>query len=140
MAFSDIPLFGMLRERMHWVQARQGVLSQNVANADMPGYAAQDIKEPDFRNVLRNTTSGQLQMASTRSGHLTGSTTSKAAVGDFSIKDAPDSETTANGNSVVLEEQMMKVAENQMDYQTVTALYKKGLGMLRTAITGSSSA
>ncbi len=139
MAFSDIPLFGMLRERMHWVQARQSVLSQNVANAHTPGFTAQDIKEPDFRNVLKSTTSGTLHMASTRAGHMSGSTTSTSARGDFSTRNAPDSETSSNGNSVVLEEQMMKVAENQMDYQTATTLYSKGLGMLRMAVTGRQS-
>jgi len=136
MAFSDIPLFGMLRERMHWVQARQGVLSQNVANAHTPGYAAQDMKEPDFRNVLKSTTSGQLHMTATRAGHITGTPSSSANAGDYTVKDTPDSETASNGNSVVLEEQMMKVAQNQMDYQTATTLYSKGLGMLRMAVTG----
>ena len=136
MALSDIPLFGMLRERMHWVQARQSVLSQNVANAHTPGFTAQDIKEPDFRTVLKSTTSGQLHMATTRAGHLSGSATTASARSDFSTRDTPDSETQANGNSVVLEEQMMKVAENQMDYQTATSLYTKGLGMLRMAVTG----
>ncbi|WP_422027959.1 flagellar basal body rod protein FlgB [Pyruvatibacter mobilis] len=140
MALSDIPLFGMLRERMHWVQARQGVLSQNVANAHTPGYAAQDVREFNFRDALKSTTSGQLHMASTRAGHLSGSATSMATRGDVKTESAPDSETSANGNSVVLEEQMMKVAENQMDYQTATTLYTKGLGMLRMAVTGRSQA
>ncbi len=51
----------------------------------------------------------------------------------------PDSETSSNGNSVVLEEQMMKVSENQMDYQTATTLYSKGLGLLRMAVTGRAT-
>ena len=43
-------------------------------------------------------------------------------------------EVTPDANSVVLEEQMMKVTENQMDYQTVASLYTKGLGLIRTAL------
>ncbi|MEQ8747609.1 flagellar basal body rod protein FlgB [Pyruvatibacter sp.] len=140
MSLSDIPLFGMLKERMNWVQSRQSVLSQNVANAHTPGYTAQDLKEPDFRNVLKSTTGGQLHLAATREGHMSGSKTSAGARGDFRPHKSPDSETTSTGNSVVLEEQMMKVAENQMDYQTATSLYSKGLGMLRMAVTGRSSA
>ena len=38
----------MLRERMSWLNARQDVLSQNVANADTPGYTARDLKPLDF--------------------------------------------------------------------------------------------
>ena len=45
----------------------------------------------------------------------------------------PDAESTPDGNSVVLEQQMMKVAATQMDYSTVTQLYKKALGMIRMA-------
>ena len=44
MNLPDIPLFAMLRERMSWLNQRQGVLSQNVANADTPGYGARDLK------------------------------------------------------------------------------------------------
>ena len=43
-------------------------------------------------------------------------------------------ETKPSGNAVVLEEEMMKVAQTQMDHQTVTSLYARGLAMLKTAI------
>ena len=42
-------------------------------------------------------------------------------------------EITPSGNAVVLEEQMMQVTANQMDYQAVTTLYSKGLNMIRMA-------
>lgn len=136
MSVSDIPLFGMLRERMNWLQARQSVLARNVANADTPGYAAHDLKAPDFRKLVEGAASGRLQMAATREGHLRGSAGASAASRAFRDVEAPDSETTPDGNSVVLEEQMMKVAETQMDYQAATGLYAKGLGLIRLAITG----
>ena len=44
--------FSMLRERMTWLNQRQDVLSQNVANADTPGYVARDLKPLDFDDVL----------------------------------------------------------------------------------------
>ena len=46
----------------------------------------------------------------------------------------PDFETSPSGNSVVLEDQMIKVAETQMDYQTVTGLYSKSLGLIKIAL------
>jgi flagellar basal-body rod protein FlgB len=46
---------------------------------------------------------------------------------------APDSETTLDGNSVVVEEQMMKIAETRMDFETMVGLYQKSLGLLRLA-------
>ena len=48
----------------------------------------------------------------------------------------PDAESTPNGNSVNLEDQMMKVSSVQMDYATVTQLYKKAMGMIRIAAGG----
>ena len=135
MAISDIPLFGMLRERMGWLEARQSVLSQNVANADTPGYAARDVKELRFSRMVEGATSGRLHLATTREGHLAGSP-SASSVRNFRDAVSPDSETSPTGNSVVLEEQMMKVSETQMDYQTATSLYAKGLGLIRLASTG----
>ena len=44
MHMADIPLLSMLKDRMSWLSARQSVLSQNVANADSPGYTAHDLK------------------------------------------------------------------------------------------------
>ena len=43
-------------------------------------------------------------------------------------------EVTPDGNAVSLEDQMMKVTSNQMDYQTVTSLYQRSLGLLKTAV------
>ena len=41
---------------------------------------------------------------------------------------------TPTGNGVSLEDEMMKVAANQMDFQAATTLYTRGLGLIRTAI------
>ena len=43
-------------------------------------------------------------------------------------------ETRPAGNSVNLEDEMLKIAQNQMDYEAVTGLYTRNLHMLKTAI------
>ena len=43
-------------------------------------------------------------------------------------------ETSPDGNSVILEEQMAKVAETQMSHQLTTQLYRKHLNMFKIAI------
>ena len=48
-------------------------------------------------------------------------------------KQSPDSESTLDGNAVVVEEQMMKIAETRMDFETMVGLYQKSLGLLRLA-------
>ncbi len=43
-------------------------------------------------------------------------------------------ETRPAGNSVNLEDEMLKVSANQMDYAAVTSLYSRSLHLLKTAI------
>ncbi len=38
------------------------------------------------------------------------------------------------GNAVSLEDEMLKVAANQMDYQAVTSLYTRSLALIKTAL------
>ncbi|HAH11119.1 MAG TPA: flagellar basal body rod protein, partial [Alphaproteobacteria bacterium] len=52
------------------------------------------------------------------------------------LETSPDGETTPNGNGVNLERQMMKVAENAIEYQQAAGLYRKAVGMWRTALGG----
>ena len=78
MDFSKLSLFSAMTRRMAWLGQRQEVLAQNIANADTPGYAAQDLKEPTFRALLSGTNS-RLAMAATAPGHIGGADSAKAA-------------------------------------------------------------
>lgn len=132
MNFTDVPLFGMLKERMSWLNARQNVLSQNVANADAPGYTAKDIKPLDFESMLKasSPSSFNTDLMMTDPRHIS---VSKDDSG-FEQSDAPDAQATSTGNTVSLEEEMMKVADTQAQYQAATNIYAKAIGMFRTAI------
>ncbi len=48
MPISDIPIFSMLRTKLHWNQERQRLLAENVANADTPEFKPSDLAPPDF--------------------------------------------------------------------------------------------
>ncbi len=132
MNFTDVPLFGMLKERMSWLNARQNVLSQNVANADAPGYTAKDIKPLDFESMLKQSTPSAFNtdLMTTDPRHIS---VSKDDSG-FEQSDAPDAQATSTGNTVSLEEEMIKVADTQAQYQAATNIYGKAIGMFRTAI------
>ena len=47
--------------------------------------------------------------------------------------DAPDSDTTLDGNQVVLEEQMLKMNETRMSYDAAISFYQKSMHLLRMA-------
>jgi len=129
MNLPDIPLFSMLRQRMSWLNQRQDVLSQNVANADTPRYVARDLKALDF-DQLMGASSGT-KMTTTNARHIAISTSHG---GKFEDHETPDQESDPNGNAVSLEVEMIKVADTQAQYQAAANLYAKAITMMKTAI------
>jgi flagellar basal-body rod protein FlgB len=127
MAITDIPLFAMLRTKMQWHQQRQQVLAQNVANADTPSYRPVDLADPKFQLTAPGPAS--VRLARTNPEHLAGFTDA----GDFP-GNHQQFEVRPAGNAVNLEDEMIKVAANQMDYQAATQLYSRSLGLLKTAV------
>lgn len=130
MSLQDIPLFSALTERMKWLTARQKVLSQNIANADTPGYEAKDLKPQKFKDMLPRPVESTVQLASTNSKHI-----ELEGKSEFNTKkNKTPYEISPTGNEVVLEEQMTHLANTQLEYQMTTSLYKKHLTMLKTAL------
>lgn len=132
MTLGDVPFLSVLQKRMSWLNARQSLLSQNVANADTPGYAARDLKPIDFESELqrqRPSTFGG--MAVTNAKDIVVPVSGPEQSEDGTVTQTQTSET---GNSVSLEEEMMKVADTQAQYQAAANLYSKAVGMMRTAI------
>jgi len=132
MNLPDIPLLSMLRERMTWLEARQNVLSQNVSNADTPGFVARDLVPQDFESILKGTGANpfHVALAATNARHIAITPASAA----YDCKDTPDVEESLNGNSVSLEQEMIKVSDTQAQFQAATNLYSKALSMMRTAL------
>ncbi|WP_339737774.1 flagellar basal body rod protein FlgB [uncultured Maricaulis sp.] len=128
----DVPVLGLLTQSMNFHNQRQRVIAENVANANTPGYVAQDLDESEFQRNLRDQMQARSAARSTRGGPAVAALTSP--IQQWQTKDAPDSETTVNGNTVVLEEQMIRANENRMEYESALSLYQKSLGMIRTAI------
>ena len=132
MAINDLPTLSMLRTKMQWHQERQRVLSENVSNSDTPNFKPRDLVEPKFDVTGASATGsvGALAMARTSSGHMT----MAGAEPTFDQNRRAGFETRPAGNAVNLEDEMLKVSANQMDYAAVTSLYSKSLQLLKTAI------
>lgn len=137
MNLDEIPLFSMLRSRLGFLNQRQQVVAQNIANADTPGYKARDLNSFSFQSHLN----GQIPPvgASAVSGstaHLLKTASSDGApqTGGWKMQRTPDSETTLDGNGVVLEEQMMKMSQSRMDYDAAISFYQKSLSLIRMAV------
>jgi len=129
MPISDISSLSALRTRMHWAQERQRLLAENVANADTPGFRPRDLAP--LSQSADAAPSAMLAMATTNPAHVSGSDGAHAA---FALSRGQKFETRPTGNAVNLQDEMVKVAANQMDYQAAASLYSRSLALLKTAI------
>lgn len=128
MAISDLPVFSLLRTRMQWHQERQRLLAENVANADTPGFRPRDLAEPAFSRALAQ--SGAVTMAATNSAHFGAG---EGGPEQFRSREHHFMQRPA-GNAVHLEDEMLKVASNQMDYQAASQLYARSLSLIKLAL------
>ncbi|MCI0754789.1 flagellar basal body protein [Teichococcus vastitatis] len=129
-----IDVFRISGARMRQLAERQNVLSQNIANADTPHYRARDVKPFSFDSTLLRQQPGlaSLRLASTRPGHIGQSIGAANVITDRanSYSEDPD------GNTVNLEEQMVKQADVAKAYDLTTLVYKRGTALLRNAVGG----
>ena len=126
----QLKLFQRISERMNWLGARQQVLAQNIANADTPDYVPHDLKPLTFTDHL--TKSNPVTQSRTDPKHLVGTAQPSDPIDD--MKQRNPYESAPVGNSVVMEEQMTKLADAQASYQLMTNLYRKHVDLLKTAL------
>lgn len=106
---------------------RQSAIARNVANADTPGYRAQDL--PDFAATYRAEDAGALRK--TRAGHIG----APEAPQTYTVSErALQGTMSPNGNSVSLETEMVKAADVRRDHDMALAIYGKSLAILRASL------
>jgi flagellar basal-body rod protein FlgB len=127
-------IFDLAEQRLGWLDRRQQVLAQNVANADTPHYQPKDL--PDFAASLQNVSSQSAgQLAQTAPGHLAGTVASAVEAG---VTGRPEKARAPDGNGVALDEELTKVADVQNMQALTSELYTKYMGMFRQALGKSS--
>lgn len=131
MGLMNMPVFSALTDKMRWHQTRQGLLAENVANAETPGYRGRDLAQYSFADRQAGLSSASITTVATQPMHFS---VSSSEGGAFGAQRMANFEITPEGNGVTLEDEMMKVSTNLMDYQAVTSLYQKSIKILRTAM------
>jgi len=130
MTLENMGYFKALHTRMSWLNQRQRVLAENVAHANTPGFRAKDLEEPNFQDILKKSVA-PVAMATTSGQHLQGGISAGKVA--FNVQDT-DAATDKSGNSVVLEAEMMKVSQTTADHELMSNLYRKGIDLMRVAI------
>ncbi len=134
MTIQDIGLFQALGAKMEYLNQRQSVIAQNVANADTPGYRPKDLVEVDFSSMLKTEMGGNkvkpVSIAATNEQHLGGSNNMDIDA----RKQRNVYEVAPAGNAVIMEEQLIKSGKNSMDYNLMLNVYQKQVSMFRIAL------
>jgi len=125
---APIRLFELASQQARWLSVRQSTIAENVANANTPGYRALDVQP--FENILDNV---PLRMATTHKAHLTDDSSDVAATGTKA--DTPW-EILHSGNSVSLEQEMIKAGDVNREFSLNTNIVKAFHRMLLASVKG----
>lgn len=138
----SIPILEALNQRLRWLSARQQVISENIANANTPGYLPNDLKRQDFSQLV-NQLSGTARASTASAPSVTLQRTDPAhlnssgtATSELALRTQSEniSEVTPNKNGVSLEEELISMADVQMEYNLVLNVYRKHTAMMKTAL------
>jgi flagellar basal-body rod protein FlgB len=121
-------LFNIVSRHNNWLAVRQTAIAGNIANANTPGFRAQDVQP--FEMAVEQ---ARLAMSATQPGHLpTGP--ADAPVTELRREDAW--EVTHSGNNVSLEQEMLKAGEVNRAFRLNTSIAKAFHRMILTSSRG----
>ncbi len=123
--FQNLEIFQLSQAMARHAAQRQEVVAANMANADTPGYAARDITP--FSDLVAHRPH-QTAMRSTRAGHIGSHAPITAREVQANVESAP------NGNTVSLEEEMMRAVSVRKQHNRALAIYKSSLTILRSSL------
>lgn len=125
--FKPLEIFRMAQTLATHAGARQAVVAENVANADTPGYKSRDLAP--FAEEYRGTTDG-FALRQTRAGHAS-QPSGSSNFRSITFNDAPQS---PNGNSVSLEQEMVRAADITRQHDMALNIYRSALGIMRSSV------
>ena len=128
MSYSDLPIIESLTRSMHYSTRRNRVLAQNIANVDTPDYKARDLQTIKFPEKLRRAQHGNLSRTHPR--HFASSAFQTPTPIQ---KLASTSEQTISGNTVNMEENLVKINQNAAEHDRAISLYRKYFRFVNTA-------
>jgi flagellar basal-body rod protein FlgB len=123
---SQLYVLQLASQSAQWLSARQSLIASNVANANTPGYRALDLQP--FSAVLDNT---QITMVTTNPAHMT--PTQEEFASARPVESDPTEE-TLSGNSVNLEQEMIKLGEVNRAYSMGTNIKRAIHQMMMAAL------
>lgn len=109
---------------------RQQVLAGNIANADTPGYKAQDV---DFASALKQ---ARVVQTAAHSAHLPLPSGAGGADGKAAVVFRAAEQPSIDGNTVDLDRERANFADNAMRYEATLRFINGHVRTMVSAITG----
>lgn len=128
--FENLDIFKVSTALAKHAGQRQALVAQNVANADTPKYVPRDL--PPFKAAYAQG-GGVERQKTTRALHLSAGTSKGGAPESREVA----SQASPNGNQVSLESEMLKSVDAKRQHDRALAIYKSGLGILRSTLRGT---
>ena len=125
--FTELNVFKIAYSMAAHAGKRQALVSQNIANADTPGYHAKDVKP--FKEVFA-AGARPASMIATRGSHLNGNADSGM---DWAVTSS-DAGSDPNDNSVSVETELLKGVETARQHKRAMAIYKSSMNILRSSL------
>jgi flagellar basal-body rod protein FlgB len=122
---TPIHLFSIASQYNKWLSVRQSAVASNIANANTPGFKAQDVLP--FESILDQ---ANLALASTQPGHVS---YAPPSVPTTEVRPDDSWEVSHSGNSVSLEKEMLKAGEVNRAFSLNTSVLKAFHRMLLTS-------
>ena len=125
--YQDLNVLRLAHAMARHAGLRQGVVSENMANADTPNYRTRDVTP--FRQALDGST-GYARLQASRPGHFADGAGLPA---EWSVELQPG-EIAPNGNNVSVELEMLRAVETQRQHSRALAIYKSNMTQLRASL------
>ncbi|MEO1014259.1 MAG: flagellar basal body protein [Pseudomonadota bacterium] len=112
--FEDLKILSDASALARYSAKRQQVIAENVANANTPGYVARDLAP--FQSVYKESDPAK-------------------AITEMRPIDSPTAaEPSPNGNTVSLQAELMRGAQNEGRHETAVAIYRKAMDILKMSL------
>ena len=125
----DIAILRLAGSLASYSSLRQGVIAQNIANADTPGYRARDLLP--FAAAFADAAFEPAGLRATRAAHLA---TAAIPPGFRAETMHAPGTVSPNGNTVGVEDQMMRAAQTKLQHDLALGVYAKSLAILRAGL------
>ena len=125
----DIGILQVAQDLAAHASSRQSVIAQNIANADTPGYKAQDMAT--FADSFREAAHMRASSHPARAGHIAlGAGRTAGAI----FESAEFGAESPNGNTVSLEDQLVRAADVKYQHDLALGIYAKSMNILRAGM------